>query len=115
MLVLTAGYSWSGGGREIIRVDVTTDNGETWTTATLVDRDEDSEKVLFTLVSYEIERAVQISKPIQRFSENPSQRDWAWRLWEVDLPIKEVEFFTSIALRTPIHSLNPRGILENLW
>ena len=30
-----SGYAWSGGGRSIVRVECTMDNGETWTTAVL--------------------------------------------------------------------------------
>jgi len=30
-----SGYAWSGGGRSIARVDITTDGGSTWSTATL--------------------------------------------------------------------------------
>lgn len=29
------GYAWSGGGRGIVRVDVTADGGKTWHTAGL--------------------------------------------------------------------------------
>lgn len=29
------GYAWSGGGRDVIRVDVSADGGKTWTVATL--------------------------------------------------------------------------------
>jgi sulfite oxidase len=34
-----SGYAYSGGGREIIRVDISTDNGVTWDQADLVDDD----------------------------------------------------------------------------
>lgn len=33
--VQVQGYAWSGGGRKVIRVDLTTDNGATWTQAVL--------------------------------------------------------------------------------
>jgi sulfite oxidase len=35
--LLVEGYAYSGGGREIIRVDVSTDNGKTWDQAQLLD------------------------------------------------------------------------------
>ena len=36
-LVLSIGYAWSGGGRGIVRVDVSVDLGKTWHVAELVD------------------------------------------------------------------------------
>lgn len=47
------GYAWSGGGRKIVRVDVSADNGETWHVADLV---QDS---------------------------SPLYKCWAWTLWTV--------------------------------
>lgn len=47
------GYAWSGGGREVARVDVSADGGKTWGTAEL--------KML-----------------PQRYG-----KAWAWTLWEV--------------------------------
>ena len=51
------GYAWSGGGRGIVRVDVSLDGGKHWTTATLDGK------------------------------EQPNGRAWAWSLWEATLPI----------------------------
>ncbi len=48
------GYAWSGGGRDIVRVDVSADNGATWQATQL--------------------RKVPGQKP---------GRAWAWTLWEV--------------------------------
>ena len=31
--VLVSGYAWAGGGRRIVRVDLTGDGGQTWTEA----------------------------------------------------------------------------------
>lgn len=39
-----SGYAFSGGGRKIIRVDVSADRGRTWTTAHLQPADEHSKK-----------------------------------------------------------------------
>ena len=51
------GLAWSGGGRGIVRVDVSGDNGATWHTATLAEG-----------------------------SEQPMDRAWAWTFWEAELP-----------------------------
>ncbi|XP_011871079.1 PREDICTED: sulfite oxidase-like [Vollenhovia emeryi] len=62
------GYAWSGGGRKIIRIDVTNDKGKTWHTA---DFTEDLEA--------------------------KQGRYWSWTLWNVELPVsknsKEVEIW----------------------
>lgn len=52
--LLLSGYAWSGGGRKVLRVDLTPDGGETWTQA-------------HTLV--------------QDKARHP--RHWGWTLWEV--------------------------------
>ena len=53
------GYAYSGGGRGIVRVDVSSDSGSTWRTATLTSG-----------------------------KEQPLDRAWAWTFWEcvVDIP-----------------------------
>ncbi|XP_067121152.1 sulfite oxidase-like [Centruroides vittatus] len=53
------GYAWSGGGRKIIRVDVSVDEGKTWKTANLKQED------------------------------TPLHRSWAWTMWEVEVPVKQ--------------------------
>lgn len=55
------GYAYSGGGRKVIRVDVSADGGNTWKQATLLDG-----------------------------SEQPADRAWAWTLWECDLDLTTV-------------------------
>jgi len=37
--LIVKGYAWSGGGRKILRVDLTTDGGKTWVTAENVSQD----------------------------------------------------------------------------
>lgn len=49
-----SGYSYSGGGRGIVRVDVSADDGESWHTATLTEG-----------------------------KQQPLDRAWAWTLWKV--------------------------------
>jgi sulfite oxidase len=58
-LATSVGYAWSGGGQKIIRVDVTTDGGNTWHVANLDHQD----------------------------SAEPPQH-WSWTLWSVRVPIK---------------------------
>ena len=53
-----SGFAWSGGGRGIIRVDVSGDGGETWETAELGEG-----------------------------SEQPVDRAWAWTFWQAELQL----------------------------
>lgn len=58
--ITVKGFAWSGGGRGIIRVDVTADGGRTWHTANL-----------------------------KEGSEQHPSRAWAWTFWEIDIPKPE--------------------------
>ncbi|NXC40221.1 SUOX oxidase, partial [Penelope pileata] len=51
------GYAWSGGGREVVRVDVSLDGGRTWRVAQLTGK------------------------------RSPPGRAWAWALWELQAPV----------------------------
>ncbi|KAG7200855.1 hypothetical protein KM043_003220 [Ampulex compressa] len=55
------GYAWSGGGRKIIRVDVTNDKGNTWHIAELIGEDSNAKE----------------------------GRYWSWTLWKIQLPVSE--------------------------
>ena len=50
------GYAWAGGGRKIVRVDVSADGGRTWEQAELTSG-----------------------------ANQPSERAWAWVLWEAEV------------------------------
>lgn len=55
--VTVSGYALAGGGREIIRVDVSADDGKTWRAAKLL--------------------------PVPEGMEQGYRKNWAWRHWEV--------------------------------
>jgi sulfite oxidase len=93
------GWAWSGGGRGIVRVDVSVDEGKTWTTAELG----------------------------EGAAQNPT-RAWAWTFWEASIAVpdelrgKEIEILcraTDSAYSTqperaaPIWNL--RGLNCNCW
>jgi len=91
------GYAWSGGGRKVIRVDLTTDDGKTWTQAKLQPR-----------------------------PESPHGRDYAWTLWRAVLVVPDGSSSVQLASRAtddmyntqpervePIWNL--RGVLNNSW
>ncbi|XP_025831817.1 probable sulfite oxidase, mitochondrial [Agrilus planipennis] len=91
------GYAWSGGGKKIIRVDVTIDKGDTWHVADIIQQD----------------------------SAEPPQH-WGWSLWTVQVPVsknaKEVEIWVKAvdsSYNTQPESFkniwNLRGVLSNAY
>ncbi|KAK3747546.1 hypothetical protein QZH41_004806 [Actinostola sp. cb2023] len=94
--VTIRGYAWSGGGRGIVRVDVSLDGGKTWSTANL-------EGV-----------------------KQRDGRAWAWSLWEATLPIpsglsklaivcKAVDSSYNVQPDNVAPIWNLRGVLSNAW
>ncbi|CAK7268606.1 hypothetical protein SEPCBS119000_003146 [Sporothrix epigloea] len=68
--VAVTGYAYSGGGREIVRVDVSVDGGRTWDQAVLLDHiakpyDDDEAKALKNIVAR-------------------GRRDFAWKRWRYE-------------------------------
>ena len=95
--VKVKGYAYSGGGRGIIRVDVSADGGKTWHSAKL-----------------------------KQGSEQPLRRAWAWTLWECVVPISPTEKKVEIVSKAidSSHNVQPdslngiwnlRGINNNAW
>ncbi|KAK9529174.1 hypothetical protein VZT92_013287 [Zoarces viviparus] len=102
--VTVKGYAWSGGGREVVRVDVSLDGGKTWQVA--------------RLRSSETGQAPEPSPP--------PGRAWAWKLWEVTAPIppeaqeleivcKAVDNSYNMQPDTVAPIWNLRGVLSNAW
>ncbi|XP_013093261.2 sulfite oxidase-like [Biomphalaria glabrata] len=94
--VTVKGYAYSGGGRGIIRVDVSADGGKTWTEANL--------------------------KP----NGQTPYTSYAWTLWEVDLSLpQDADETTLVAKAVDIsYNVQPdsvegiwnlRGVLNNAW
>ncbi|RHY35400.1 hypothetical protein DYB32_000169 [Aphanomyces invadans] len=92
------GYAWSGGGRNIIRVDVSLDGGQTWREATL--------------------------DPMgmrQKYN-----RAWAWTPWTLDVDIDDATTHVNLVCKAVDSSYNVqpdsigpiwnmRGVLNNAW
>lgn len=92
------GYAWSGGGRGIVRVDVSTDGGKTWQVA-------------------------ELEKPDQR-----PGRVWGWTLWKLNVPLEQVKDKDQLLLVAKAideaYNVQPdgtaglwnlRGVLNNAW
>lgn len=82
------GYAWSGGGRKIIRVDITNDRGKTWYVADLIAEDNNAKE----------------------------GRYWSWTLWSIDLPVKkgskEIEIWAKAVDAS--YNVQPESF-ENIW
>ncbi|GLE05438.1 hypothetical protein PINS_up014451 [Pythium insidiosum] len=97
-VVTIKGYAWSGGGRNIIRVDVSIDGGQSWMPAELHE-----------------------SGRRQKYN-----RAWAWTPWEIDVPVprgakrlditcKAVDSSYNVQPDTIAPIWNMRGVLNNAW
>lgn len=96
--VRVGGWAYAGGGRNIVRVDVTGDNGKHWATATLKEGTG------------------------QRF-----HHAWAWTFWECELPVviqedgtvhvasKAVDMAFNVQPEKSDHTWNVRGLGNNSW
>ena len=84
--VKVSGYAWSGGGRKILRVDLTADGGKTWVKADIVEQDS---------------------------AKHP--RHWAWTLWEGSIPVPgggEVEVWSKAVDSS--YNVQPESF-QNIW
>jgi len=96
--VKASGWAWSGGGRNIVRVDITGDGGESWATANIVKGGD------------------------QKFG-----RAWAWVFWECDVPAvirkdgtvqlssKAVDLAFNSQPESVAPAWNVRGLGNNSW
>nr|XP_015199561.1 PREDICTED: sulfite oxidase, mitochondrial [Lepisosteus oculatus] len=100
--VTVQGYAWSGGGREVVRVDVSLDGGRTWNVARLQHGEEGGA------------------------APAPPNRSWAWTLWELRAPLppgareleivcKAVDSSYNVQPDTVAPIWNLRGVLSNAW
>lgn len=100
--VTIKGYAWSGGGREVVRVDVSIDGGNTWKIAQLKRSDKEAE------------------------AAPPPGQAWAWKLWELTVPLpddmkemdivcKAVDSSYNMQPDTILPIWNLRGVLSNAW
>jgi len=93
-----SGWAWAGGGRNIVRVDVSADDGKTWASAKLLEGSD------------------------QRYG-----RAWAWVFWECDvegvvdedgkvqLSSKAVDMAFNSQPQNANHGWNVRGLSNNSW
>ena len=90
--LIVKGYAWSGGGRKILRVDLTSDGGNTWSTA---------------------------EKMTQSEARHP--RHWGWTLWEArvkpgeEVWTKAVDSSYNVQPESFENIWNLRGVLSNAY
>ncbi|CAG2102832.1 unnamed protein product [Medioppia subpectinata] len=94
-----SGYAWSGGGRKVIRVDVTADEGVNWVTAELEQED------------------------------SPLNRTYSWTLWKANIPApkewksghkvelicRAADSHYNLQPENVRHLWNLRGVVNNSW
>lgn len=92
--ILLQGYAYSGGGRRIIRVDVSPDDGKTWQQAELAQ------------------------------AEEKGQKSWSWRRWSRSVPTKLLSGNVCVKATDDVYSTQPesfeahwnlRGNLATSW
>jgi sulfite oxidase len=99
VIVKVSGWAWAGGGRNIVRVDVTGNvDGGDWATAQLLEG-----------------------------SKQPYGRAWAWTFWECELPVKiqedgaihiaskAIDMAFNVQPEKCDHMWNVRGLCNNSW
>lgn len=77
------GYAWSGGGRRVVRVDLTTDEGNSWSQAKLLPKP----KVCVCVCAFIFSSFFKILFCLF-FLQSPHGRDYSWTLWEARVPVK---------------------------
>ncbi|KYO39347.1 sulfite oxidase, mitochondrial [Alligator mississippiensis] len=94
--VTVKGYAWSGGGRGVVRVDVSLDGGHTWQVAEM------------------------------QGEQQPPGQAWAWKLWQLTAPVppgtteldivcKAVDASYNVQPDTVGPIWNLRGVLSHAW
>ncbi|KAG5836307.1 hypothetical protein ANANG_G00253190 [Anguilla anguilla] len=118
--VTVKGYAWSGGGREVVRVDVSLDGGRTWQVARLRGG------------RWRWRRMGRGGGGGGGGAEErlppppPPGRAWAWKLWELTAPLPEDARELEIVCKAVDSSYNVqpdsvgpiwnlRGVLSNAW
>nr|XP_045607960.1 sulfite oxidase, mitochondrial-like isoform X2 [Procambarus clarkii] len=81
------GYAWSGGGRKIIRVDVSGDGGKNWQEADVLESD-----------------------------DNRHPRAWGWTLWSAEIPVLNKGSTTQVCVKAVDSQYNTQPEnFENIW
>lgn len=102
--VTLKGYAWSGGGRSVLRVDVSGDGGKTWHVAKLL-------------------------PPPDDIAKQKNHQHWSWTQWECEIPVEsaqkpgeQVEFVCkavdssyNVQPNQVDGIYNKRGVLSNAW
>ncbi|XP_040578882.1 sulfite oxidase [Lepeophtheirus salmonis] len=82
------GYAWSGGGAEIIRMDLTVDGCQTWFEGSIIAKD----------------------------TKAKDARHYSWVIWEADIPVREDQSEIEICGKAVDSNLNVQPeSFENIW
>lgn len=82
-----AGYAWSGGGRKIIRVDVSSDGGKNWQAADVLESDK---------------------------ARHPQA--WGWTIWTAEVPVSKGKSEVQLCVKAVDSQYNTQPEnFENIW
>jgi sulfite oxidase len=119
--VAVRGYAWSGGGRGIVRVEVSGDGGREWVNAEIVGRGEALRPAPSAAGGGEAAGGEN-----RTWRRQPEGREWSWTLWEARVPAPAPGAEAEIVCRATdtsqatqperIESIwNIRGTVNNAW
>jgi sulfite oxidase len=130
-----SGYAWSGGGRRIVRVDVSTDEGKTWRNANIYGESEYRQEQelerqlhsgLLTNEQFEAKRRLML----KQYIDQSTDRSWCWVLWKADVRVDEDQLKPGNEMQVICKAVdshyncqpervealwNFRGVLNNAW
>lgn len=107
--ITVKGWAWSGGGRAIVRVDISVDDGETWQQAELKEGKDQKEGLAWAWTLWEAEVAI----PKEVVANVQAKRRGGKK--EVTLICRAVDRSFNVQPETPKSIWNLRGILNNAW
>lgn len=91
------GYAYTGGGKQITRVEVSFDSGYTWKLATLLHHEKPN-------------RYGKVLRPLRHLISTPllnlTLQYWCWRLWEMEASHEDIRVSKEIVMRAWDSSTN---------
>ncbi|SGY20627.1 BQ5605_C016g08109 [Microbotryum silenes-dioicae] len=106
------GYAYAGGGRRVTRMEITLDDGDTWSLCDIRYPEDDYRQMPF-------------SAPVWGTLDITDRDEcFCWAFWKIEIPIEKLKDATSIAIRGMDEGLNlqgktmywnPTGMMNNCW
>ncbi|GAA5833257.1 hypothetical protein JCM9279_001469 [Rhodotorula babjevae] len=110
---LVEGYVYAGGGRRVTRVEVTVDDGASWSLAQISYPEDDYRRVKF-----------ENKKVWGSFDMHERDESFCWAFYKLEVPVDKLVDSSCVAVRAMDESLhlmgktmywNPTGMMNNWW